>query len=76
MTSSHSPSWRLVPTGKSFPTFTPEEQGLTGRFAANSGLLEKRVKVEGVLVNLAQLATVMALAQQLLQCGQELDAMV
>ena len=39
-------------------------------------LLEKRVKVEGVLVDLAQLATVKALAQQLLQRGQKLDAVV
>lgn len=39
-------------------------------------LLEKRVKVEGVLVDLAQLVTVKALAQQLLQRGQKLDAVV
>lgn len=39
-------------------------------------LLEKRVKVEGVLVDLAQLVTVKALAQQLLQRGQTLDAVV
>jgi 3-keto steroid reductase len=39
-------------------------------------LLEKRVKIEGVLVDLAQLVTVKALAQQLLQRGQKLDAVV
>lgn len=39
-------------------------------------LLEKRVKFEGVLVDLAQLVTVKALAQQLLQRGQKLDAVV
>lgn len=39
-------------------------------------LLEKRVKVEGVLVDLAQLVTVKALAQQLLERRQHLDAVV
>jgi 3-keto steroid reductase len=39
-------------------------------------LLEKRVKVEGVLVDLAQLVTVKALAQQLVRRGQKLDAVV
>lgn len=47
-----------------------------GKTMGISLLLEKRVKVEGVLVDLAQLVTVKALAQQLLQRGQKLDAVV
>jgi 3-keto steroid reductase len=47
-----------------------------GRTMGISLLLEKRVKVEGVLLDLAQLVTVKALAQQLLQRGQTLDAVV
>lgn len=47
-----------------------------GKTMGISLLLEKRVKVEGVLVDLAQLMTVKALAQQLLQRGQKLDAVV
>lgn len=47
-----------------------------GKTMGISLLLEKRVKIEGVLVDLAQLVTVKALAQQLLQRGQKLDAVV
>lgn len=39
-------------------------------------LLEKRVQIEGVLVDLAQLTTVKALAEQLLHRSQKLDAVV
>ncbi|KAM0716326.1 hypothetical protein Q7P37_007771 [Cladosporium fusiforme] len=47
-----------------------------GKMMGISLLLEKRVKFEGVLVDLAQLVTVKALAQQLLHRGQKLDAVV
>jgi 3-keto steroid reductase len=47
-----------------------------GKTMGISLLLEKRVKIEGVLVDLAQLVTVKALAQQLLQRVQKLDAVV
>lgn len=47
-----------------------------GKTMGISLLLEKRVKFEGVLVDLAQLVTVKALAQQLLQRSQKLDAVV
>lgn len=47
-----------------------------GRTMGISLLLEARVKLEGVLVDLLQLRSVKSLAEQLLQRGQKLDAVV
>lgn len=47
-----------------------------GKTMGISLLLEARVKLEGVLVDLLELRTVKALAEQLLRRGQRLDAVV
>jgi len=47
-----------------------------GKTLGISLLLQARVKIEGVLVDVAQIASVKALAEQLLRRGQRLDAVV